>query len=94
MAAWFFDATDISPMLSGLDASNPSRKGEDISGMLAATAVDLVADAEKVEGKNKTFVVHKDLWSQSKECNDHKAITYVCASLNRTPRSGPLDQEF
>jgi hypothetical protein len=63
----FLDATDISPIPSGLDKSNPKTYGADMSGILAATAVALVAEAENAEGKKIMFELHSDLCNQSNE---------------------------
>jgi hypothetical protein len=60
-AAAFFEVTDISPTPSGLETSKPSRYGDDISGMLAATAVVFVAALENAEGKNNIFELENDL---------------------------------
>ena len=61
MAAHAFDATDSSPMWSGLEVSNPKRYGDEISGTLAATAVARVSDAEKADGKKSMLDEAKDL---------------------------------
>jgi hypothetical protein len=76
-AAVFFDATDISPKPSGRETSNPKRHGDEMSGILAAAAVARVAEAENADGKNTIFELENDLWSQSNECNDHKATAKV-----------------
>lgn len=60
-AALPLEATDISPIPSGRETSKPNKYGDEISGMLAATAVVFVAEVEKAEGKNKTFELENDL---------------------------------